>query len=149
MLGLPRLRQLRVQNLSCEIHPDFQNAIRYCYDEYSEEKVDKEPFGPGVRLKTSPTAWMYQTASQMDSSPMVHMGKVGMYGGGGSVQNLHSLKNESALILKELKEALWIGRSTRVVFFDFPATGGVLPSSSYRTVKLIRYVDSRDYFVMA
>ena len=24
MLGLPRLRQLRVQNLSCEIHPDFQ-----------------------------------------------------------------------------------------------------------------------------
>jgi len=168
MLGLPRLRQLRVQNLSCEIHPDFQNAIRYCYDEYSEEKVDKEPFGPGVRLKTSPTAWMYQTASQMDSSPMVHMGKVGMYGGGGSVQNLHSLKNESALILKELKEALWIGRSTRVVFvdftvynaninlfcvvkltFEFPATGGVLPSSSYRTVKLIRYVDSRDYFVMA
>ena len=69
-----------------------------------------------------------------------------MYGGGGAVQNLHSLKNvrvfrksylkmykitekvplnvdifqarlfivqESALILKELKEALWIGRSTR------------------------------------
>jgi len=76
--------------------------------------------------------------------------------------------NEYVMIIKELKEALWIGRSTRVIFvdftvynaninlfcvvkltFEFPATGGVLPSSSYRTVKLIRYVDSRDYFVMA
>ena len=37
MLGLPRLRQLRVQNLSCEIHPDFQvnlstfNFIILCF----------------------------------------------------------------------------------------------------------------------
>ena len=28
MLGLPRLRQLRVQNLSCEIHPDFQVELK-------------------------------------------------------------------------------------------------------------------------
>ena len=69
--------------------------------------------------------------------------QVGTYSGGGATQNLNSLKNESALIIKELKEGLWIGRATRVVFvdftvynaninlfcvvklvFEFPATGG-------------------------
>ena len=83
--------------------------------------------------------------------------QVGTYSGGGATQNLNSLKNESALIIKELKEGLWIGRATRVVFvdftvynaninlfcvvklvFEFPATGGgsyhlfaslVIPSS--------------------
>ena len=28
LLGLPRIRQLRVRNDTCEIHPDFQNAIK-------------------------------------------------------------------------------------------------------------------------
>ena len=28
MLGVPRLRQLRVKNDSCEIHPQFSNTIR-------------------------------------------------------------------------------------------------------------------------
>jgi polycystin 2 len=32
---------------------------------------------------------------------------------------------------------------------EFPPTGGVLPSSTFRTVKLIRYVTSMDYFVLA
>jgi len=168
MLGLPRIRQLRVQNLSCEIHPDFQNAIRYCYNEYQESKEDRAIFGPGYRDKSSASAWMYQTAAELKTTPMIHVGKVGYYSGGGAVQNLHSLKNESKLIIKELKEALWIGRGTRAVFvdftvynaninlfcviklvFEFPATGGVLPSSLFRTVKLIRYVNALDYFVMA
>jgi polycystin 2 len=32
---------------------------------------------------------------------------------------------------------------------EFPSTGGVLPSFSFRTVKLLRYVSSTDYFVLA
>ena len=32
---------------------------------------------------------------------------------------------------------------------EFPATGGVIPSWNFRTVKLIRYVSASDYFVMA
>ena len=32
---------------------------------------------------------------------------------------------------------------------EFPATGGVIPSQVFRTVKLIRYVTSMDYFVLA
>lgn len=32
---------------------------------------------------------------------------------------------------------------------EFPATGGAIPSWSFRTVKLIRYVTATDYFIMA
>ena len=38
--------------------------------------------------------------------------------------------------------------STRLLF-EYPATGGCIPSFNFRTVKLIRYVTSMDYFVMA
>ena len=37
----------------------------------------------------------------------------------------------------------------RSLVFEFPATGGVIPSWNFRTVKLIRYVSASDYFVMA
>lgn len=33
--------------------------------------------------------------------------------------------------------------------FEFPATGGVIPSSTYNMVKLIKYRDNFDYVYMA
>ena len=51
-----RLRQLRVRNDSCAVHEDFQNAIKVCYNEYSEDIEDKEPFLLGSREKTSAEA---------------------------------------------------------------------------------------------
>jgi hypothetical protein len=32
---------------------------------------------------------------------------------------------------------------------EFPATGGAISSWNFRTVKLIRYVNALDYFIMA
>ena len=62
-------------------------------------------------------------------------------------------------VAQELREYLWIDRSTRIVMvdftvynaninlfcvvkliFEFPATGGVIPSQEFMTVKLIRLV---------
>ena len=79
------------------------------------------------------------------------------YSGGGAIQNLNSRKNETKALLHELKESLWVDRATRVVFvdfsvynanlnlfciikliFEFPATGGIIPSNEFQTVKLIR-----------
>jgi len=168
VLGLARMRQLRVKNDSCEVHRDFQNAIRNCWGPYTEAIEDKSDFLPRFRERTSVTAWSYQTASQMETANLIIKGKVGSYSGHGSVQNLHSVKNESQAIIHELKESLWISRSTRAVIidltvynaninlfcvisflFEFPATGGVIPMSTYKTVKLIRYVDYTDYFIWA
>ena len=111
---------------------------------------------------------MYKTSEELKTSNMLTPGKFGYYSGGGAVQNFHSLKNETKMIIHELKEGLWINRATRVVFidftvynanvnlfcvikliFEFPATGGIMPSSEFRTVKLIRYVTALDYVVLA
>ena len=35
------------------------------------------------------------------------------------------------------------------LMFEFPATGGVIPSSTYNMVKLIKYRDNFDYVYMA
>lgn len=77
-------------------------------------------------------------------------------------------KEETRVLIDELKQNLWLDRGTRVVFIDFtvynaninlfciiklvfeyPATGGCIPSFTFRTVKLIRYVTAFDHFVMA
>ena len=50
------MRQLRVRNDSCAVHEDFQNAIKVCYNEYSEDIEDKVPFLLGSREKTSAEA---------------------------------------------------------------------------------------------
>ena len=71
-------------------------------------------------------------------------------------------------MLKELKEGLWLSHATRLVSidfsvynaninlfcvikigFEFPATGGVIPTQDFHTVKLLRYVNPFDYFVLA
>ena len=56
MLGLPRMRMLKVHNRSCTIHPDFINAIKVCYAPYKEEFEDKEDFLPSYRNLSSDRA---------------------------------------------------------------------------------------------
>lgn len=45
LLGVPRLRQLRVAKNSCQVHSLFKNSIHECYDSYSLFSEDKKPFG--------------------------------------------------------------------------------------------------------
>ena len=57
--------------------------------------------------------------SAEETSGTPYNGEITSYSGAGSVQDLHSLKNESLAIVKELKEGLWIGRGTRFIAIDF------------------------------
>ena len=79
-----RLRQLRVKNDSCLVHPDFQNAIKHCYAEYSESDEDQEPFGTGFRQRTSSKAWSYNHANVTMGN--THSGVISTYGPGGAIQ---------------------------------------------------------------
>ena len=45
LLGVPRLRQLKVRNDSCTVHDDFKNEIKTCYDTYATSIEDKFPYG--------------------------------------------------------------------------------------------------------
>ncbi len=52
LLGVPRIRQLKVKNNSCKVHKDFQQEIEECFDVYSDKKEDDSVFG-----QINGTAW--------------------------------------------------------------------------------------------
>ncbi|EAW49833.1 polycystin 2 like 1, transient receptor potential cation channel [Homo sapiens] len=160
LLGVPRLRQLKVRNDSCVVHEDFREDILSCYDVYSPDKEEQLPFGP-----FNGTAWTYH--SQDELGGFSHWGRLTSYSGGGYYLDLPGSRQGSAEALRALQEGLWLDRGTRVVFIDFsvynaninlfcvlrlvvefPATGGAIPSWQIRTVKLIRYVSNWDFFIV-
>jgi len=55
ILGLPRLRQLRVTNHSCTVHKKFQSIIPECYAPYSTGKENRSSYAP-VNDTLTPTA---------------------------------------------------------------------------------------------
>ncbi|XP_005407753.1 PREDICTED: polycystic kidney disease 2-like 1 protein isoform X6 [Chinchilla lanigera] len=160
LLGVPRLRQLRVRNDSCVVHEDFREDILSCYNVYSPDKEEQRPFGP-----LNGTAWTYHSQDELGGSS--HWGRLTSYSGGGYYLDLPGSQQASAEALQDLQKGLWLDRGTRVVFIDFsvynaninlfcvlrlvvefPATGGAIPSWQIRTVKLIRYVSNWDFFII-
>ncbi|XP_060028247.1 polycystin-2-like protein 1 [Erinaceus europaeus] len=160
LLGVPRLRQLRVRNDSCVVHEDFREDILSCYDIYSPDKEEQLPFGA-----LNGTAWTYHSQDELGGSS--HWGQLTSYSGGGYYLDLPETRQASAEALRALQKGLWLDRGTRVVFIDFsvynaninlfcvlrlvvefPATEGAIPSWQIRTVKLIRYVSSWDLFIV-
>lgn len=164
ILGRPRIRQLRVKNDSCVVHDDFKSVIKDCYAPYSPGAEDTSPFG--VEKGMNGTAWEYKTEEELEGRS--HWGRITSYSGGGFTLLLEATKVKTKALIAKLKKNLWLNRGSRAVFIDFtvynaninlfcivkllfeyPATGGCIPSFNFRTVKLIRYVNTMDHFVMA
>ena len=93
---------------------------------------------------------------------------MGSYPGDGYTQLLPAKKLEAQLAIEELKQNLWVGGGTRVVFvefsvynaninmfavvklvFELPASGGVIPNGFFTVMKLIRYRSNFEYFILA
>ncbi|KAM9726878.1 polycystin-2-like protein 1 [Menidia menidia] len=160
LLGVPRMRQIKIKNNSCKVHEDFRDEIMGCFDVYNEIKEDDHNFG-----LINGTAWTYHTEKDIKGSS--YWGLLTTYSGAGYYQDLGRTKEESADMLMELVDNLWLDRGTRAVFVDFstynaninmfcvvrlvvefPATGGAIPSYQIRTVRLIRYITYWDYFIL-
>ncbi|XP_063773052.1 polycystin-2 isoform X2 [Pseudophryne corroboree] len=161
LLGLPRLRQLRIKNGSCTVPEDLRDEIKDCYDMYSVRNEDTAPFG--LRIGT---AWTYTTEKNLNGSSQ--WGLISTYSGAGYYLDLSRSREEAAAQIATLKNNLWLDRGTRAVFIDFtvynaninlfcvfrllvefPATGGLVTSLQFQTVKLIHYVSVFDYFLAA
>lgn len=129
ILGVARIRQNRVKNDSCTIHPYFIQYFRGCYAKFSETSVDTASFG--VRSQTAYNfwkilanisffllfSWVYSDSSTTKS--LSFTGQVSTYEGGGFFTDLKTTRNETANIIKDLKDNLWITRHSRAVFIDF------------------------------
>ncbi|KAE8630855.1 hypothetical protein XENTR_v10000990 [Xenopus tropicalis] len=161
LLGVPRLRQLRVKNGSCSVPEDLKDEIKDCYDSYSVRNEDTTPFG----LRNG-TAWTYTKEKDLNGSSQ--WGVISVYSGAGYYIDLSRNREESAAQIAMLKNNLWLDRGTRAVFIDFsvynanlnlfcvvrllvefPATGGLITSWQFQTVKLIHYISSFEFFLAA
>ncbi|CAH8862237.1 unnamed protein product [Trichobilharzia szidati] len=161
LIGVPRLRQLRVASNSCSVPVYFSNDIKECFAEYHESNEDKTPFG----LKVG-TAWTYTSSQQLGMSAF--WGSVGLYSGGGYYEDLSRNRNNASRQLDTLFQNLWLDRGTRVIFLHFttynanmnlfcvaeiaieaPPSGSLTVSNEFRTIKLLRYVTPFDYFVLS
>ncbi|XP_054583534.1 polycystin-2 isoform X2 [Eptesicus fuscus] len=161
LLGVPRIRQLKVRNGSCSIPQDLRDEIKECYDVYSVSSEDRAPFGP-----RNGTAWIYTSEKDLNGSS--HWGMIATYSGAGYYLDLSRTREETATQIASLKKNVWLDRGTRATFIDFsvynaninlfcvirllvefPATGGVIPSWQFQPVKLIRYVTTFDFFLAA
>ncbi|XP_055142111.1 polycystin-2-like protein 2 isoform X4 [Symphalangus syndactylus] len=158
LLGLPRVRQLKVRNNTCKVYSSFQSLMSECYGKYTSANEDLSNFGLQVN-----TEWRYSTSNT--NSPW-HWGFLGVYRNGGYIFTLSKSKSETKNKFTDLRLNSWITRGTRVIFIDFslynanvnlfciirlvaefPATGGILTSWQFYSVKLLRYVSYYDYFI--
>ncbi|XP_068089253.1 polycystin-2 isoform X2 [Hyperolius riggenbachi] len=161
LFGVPRFRQLKVKNGSCIVPEDLRDEIKECYDMYSVKSEDTAPFG----LRNG-TAWTYSKENDLNGSSQ--WGLLTIYSGGGYYLDLCKNREEAAVQIATLKNNMWLDRGTRAVFIDFsvynaninllcivrllvefPATGGLITSWNFQTVKLIHYVSAFDYFLAA
>ncbi len=111
MLGVPRIRQVKVRPDSCTIASGFRSEIKHCYAAYSSSAEDTRSFG-----LANTTAWKYSTAEQ--TGQRKYSALLNTYEGGGFYVDLTRDSNSSNEIIDQLFNGLWIQRGTRVIFFD-------------------------------
>jgi len=160
LMGVPRLRQLRVRNDSCTVPSLFKETIPECYGEWSTKNNDESEYG-----LESETAWVYHTEKEMNGSS--DRAQLLTYPGAGFYQDLTRTRAKTFDVIGELRENRWIDRGTRVIYLDFtvynpninlfcvakltveyPPSGGAMSSQKFRSVKLLRYVSVGDYIIM-
>ncbi|CBY18963.1 unnamed protein product [Oikopleura dioica] len=172
LLGAPRIRQIKVRNDSCTVHNDFKDDILACHSNYGKNAEDKAPFGAfdqdcqGKYKSDCPWAWRSEDELGGRSYKSDQLGFT--YPSSGYTKELGRNKTKTTEILHDLKKDLWIDRGTRALFVDFtvynpninlfcvvklvaefPATGGVITSQKFSTVKLLKLKEGYDYFILA
>jgi len=134
-VGAARLRQLRVKDNTCRIHPRVREIIpkercRASYNWVDDDTKDYDPaWAPKKNVTVKPkgrkknkndyctTPWCYQNTLLTKSVPI--KGTYTTYKGGGYVLVLGRSLDKSLVMVDELKNNNWIDGLTRAVFFEF------------------------------
>ncbi|XP_068672930.1 polycystin-1-like protein 2 [Montipora foliosa] len=145
LLGMPRLRQLRVKKDSCTVPELARDSVKHCNDYYSLGEEDKTRYHlPGWKpfegskdwanfSGLCPAPWNYVLQDQLHNSPS--WGFFDVYSGGGFVADLGYNRSTAAKVIDNLHEYSWIDRQTRAVVLEFviynPNTGYLSISTFY------------------
>ncbi|KAL9965156.1 hypothetical protein ACROYT_G028918 [Oculina patagonica] len=131
LVGMPRLRQLRVKPKPCDVLNYMKPAFPVCYGAYSEKNKDTSPFNkPGwipvdnstkrdELLRLCPKPWRYQKPGKTDAVPK--WGQFSIYPGGGFVADLGYEKKIALGIIETLQSHSWLDRQSRPVILEFTA----------------------------
>ncbi|CAF1423747.1 unnamed protein product [Adineta steineri] len=169
LIGAIQMRQKKVRNNSCIVADDFKQEIKFCFNSYAPAFEESNSFGPCENLEGENCT--YESFKYTPSTSLFGFkttGKVGVYDQGGFTHTFGSSQEEYKNDIEKLKNNLWITLGTRAIIldftvynanlnlfcqvqlmFEFPAVGGIVTSSKFRAVKLIRYVNVFDYFVLS
>ncbi|XP_068680257.1 LOW QUALITY PROTEIN: polycystin-1-like protein 2 [Montipora foliosa] len=130
LVGMPRLRQLRIQEGSCKVVKVFESLVDKCYDFYSssEEDTTRLYLPHWVRLSTSqlqwtnvtelcPRPWRYSSAKELNN--FASWAQHHLYAGGGYVLDLGYDRPTAMRMMEGVKDKDWLDRRTRAVLLEF------------------------------
>ncbi|EUB56801.1 Polycystin-2 [Echinococcus granulosus] len=166
LVGRPRIRQVRVSSIDCQLPRRVPDHLRHCFPTFSAELENRDPIVPTINKSVvlSKPAWRWRSASEsgIDSVP----GTIATYTGSGYYLDLGLTRQVTSEMLTELHTNLWTGESTRAVIIDFtlynanlnffsvvqllfetPYTGGVIGSVDIHPLYLIHRHSLSEYVV--
>ncbi|KAG1652539.1 Polycystic kidney disease protein 1-like 2 [Nymphon striatum] len=124
LVGVPLLRQVRVKENSCYIHPSMWNITQNCGGYGNLINEQKEDFREGWTKDSEFRElyeFLYQSSFTLKSLPF--WGILDWYGGGGYVfpfiPPLFGKERKLQKLIDRLERNDWIDKSTRAVFVEF------------------------------
>ncbi|XP_078352373.1 polycystin family receptor for egg jelly-like [Oculina patagonica] len=122
LVGMPRLRQLRVKKNTCEGAAIFKKMINFCHDSYSRIDEDTNIWNSQIgtfnrSLSACPENWEYSTDEQFGGFDS--WGRFAVYRGGGYIANLGYNKLTARKVIDDLIKNNWIDSQTRAVIVEF------------------------------
>ncbi|CAB3994215.1 polycystic kidney disease 1-like 2 [Paramuricea clavata] len=135
LVGIPRVRMVRVKNGTCTVSSYFEDTIPECNSQYSVAnrddknynrtkkngwKVDVDPIQSGRNhghILSCLQRWRHQSMLELRGFP--YWGTIATYGGSGYAANLGYDQLTAYTVVADLHSNGWISKQTRAVFVEF------------------------------
>ncbi|CAF4237408.1 unnamed protein product [Rotaria sp. Silwood2] len=111
VLGIPRLRQIRVDDTHCQIIKDLSVRPIRCYAPYHKSKEYRDKF-------ITVTGFQYEYTSPKITAALELLNAYGPYDTGGFIYHFRPTKDLNDKAIINLKKSAWLDLSTRAIFIE-------------------------------
>jgi hypothetical protein len=112
ILGIPRLRQIRVNDSYCQLSKELSVQPMNCYAPYHKSKEYRSQF-------TSVTGYQYDYTSPKTTAALQLSNIYGPYDTGGFIYHFRSTEDSNDEAIIDLKKGAWLDLGTRAIFVEF------------------------------